>query len=500
MFGRNSLDGEWPVAMMRSTMKNALPFAPPSAAALDAIRNVLGPKGVIEGADRDPFLFEWRGRWPGATPLVAAPATVEEVSKVVAICADHNVAITPQGGNTGLVGGQTPFGAEILLTLKRLNKIRSVTPLDNTMTVDAGVTLAAAQEAAHGVGRLFPLSIGSEGTCQIGGVISTNAGGVNVLRYGNMRDLVLGIEAVLPNGEIWNGLKRLRKDNTGYDLKQLFIGGEGTLGIVTGAALKLFPLPREKTTVFVGLKSPDAAVALLSRAQADSGGNVTSFELMSREILSLVFKNIPDSRDPLSSVHPWYALIEFSAGREGELRDMVEALLGEAMEQGELDDAVIAESEAQAHAFWRLRHNMAAAMLPEGGQGKFDVSVPVASVPAFLTDANDAVSKICPGVRIVAFGHMGDGNIHYDLLQPKEMTKERFLEGQEALEHAVYDMIDRYEGSISAEHGVGRARRDDIARRKQPAEIAMMRAVKKALDPQGIMNPGKMLWPEAAKA
>ena len=261
MLRRNFLDGEWPVVMMRHIMKNILPFAPPSAAALDAIRNVLGPKGVIEGADRDPFLFEWRGRWPGATPLVAAPATVEEVAKVVSICADHNVAITPQGGNTGLVGGQTPFGAEILLTLKRLNKIRSVTPLDNTMTVDAGVTLAAAQEAAHGVGRLFPLSIGSEGTCQIGGVISTNAGGVNVLRYGNMRDLVLGIEAVLPNGEIWNGLKRLRKDNTGYDLKQLFIGGEGTLGIVTGAALKLFPLPREKTTVFVGLKSPDAAVA-----------------------------------------------------------------------------------------------------------------------------------------------------------------------------------------------------------------------------------------------
>lgn len=467
--------------------------AAPSPDALEAIRAALGPKGVIEGDDRAPFLTEWRNRWPSDTPLIVAPGSVEEVARIVSICARHNVAITPQGGNTGLVGGQMPYGHEILMTLKRLNRIREVSPLDNTMAVDAGVTLAAAQDAASKADRLFPLSIGSEGTCQIGGVISTNAGGVNVLRYGNMRDLVLGVEVVLPNGEIWNGLKRLRKDNTGYDLKQLFIGGEGTLGVVTGAVLKLFPQPREKMTVFAGLKSPDAAVALLSRAQGASGGNVTSFELMSREILALVFKNIPDTRDPLSEVHPWYALIEFSAGRAGELRDMVEALLGDALEADELTDAAIAESEGQAADFWRLRHSMAMAMLPEGGQGKFDVSVPVASVPGFLRDAGDVVARLCPGIRIIAFGHMGDGNIHYDLLQPLDMTKEEFLAGQHKLEEAVYDMIDRYEGSISAEHGVGRARRDDIARRKQPAEIAMMRAIKQALDPKGIMNPGKMI-------
>jgi FAD/FMN-containing dehydrogenase len=462
-------------------------------AALDAIRETVGPKGVIDGADAAPFLHELRGRWPGRTPMVVAPASVEEVAGLVSICAAHGLAITPQGGNTGLVGAQIPFGREILLSLKRLNKVRDVSALDYSMIVDAGVTLAAAQEAARGAGRLFPLSIGSEGSCQIGGVVSTNAGGVNVLRYGNMRDLVLGLEVVLPNGEIWNGLKRLRKDNTGYDLKHLFIGGEGTLGIVTGAALKLFPLPREKTTIFAGLNSPDAAVALLSRAQGASGGAVTSFELMSRATLGLVYKNIPGARDPLEGIHPWYALIEFSSGREGTLRPLVEDLLGEALDAGEINDAAFAESEAQAGAFWGLRHSIPMAMFPEGGQGKFDVSTPVASVPGFLRDADAAVERACPGARIIAFGHMGDGNIHYDVLQPHDMTREAFAGVQDAIEIGVYDVIDRYQGSISAEHGVGVARRDDIARRKQPAEIAMMRAVKKALDPQGLMNPGKML-------
>lgn len=467
--------------------------APAPSAALDAIRSIVGPKGVIEGDDRTPFLHELRGRWPGATAMVVAPASVDDVARIVAVAAAHGVAITPQGGNTGLVGGQIPFGGEILMSLKRLNKVREVSALDYSMIVDAGVTLAAAQEAARGAGRLFPLSIGSEGSCQIGGVISTNAGGVNVLRYGNMRDLVLGLEVVLPNGAVWNGLKRLRKDNTGYDLKHLFIGGEGTLGIVTGAALKLFPMPREKVTIFVGLNSPDAAVALLSRAQGASGGAVTSFELMSRATLGLVYKNIPGSRDPLEEIHPWYALIEFSSGREGALRPLVEELLGEALEAGEITDAVFAESETQAAAFWGLRHSIPMAMFPEGGQGKFDVSTPVASVPGFLRDADAAVLKACPGARIIAFGHMGDGNIHYDVLQPKEMTRDEFKAVQDAIEIGVYDVIDRYQGSISAEHGVGVARRDDIARRKQPAEIAMMRAIKKALDPQGMMNPGKML-------
>ncbi len=457
------------------------------------IASIVGPKGVISGADSAPFLHELRGRWPGRALMVVAPASIEEAAGVVRICARENVAITPQGGNTGLVGGQIPQAGEILVSMKRLRKIREASATGSTLTVDAGVTLAEAQAAAHAIDRLFPLSIGSEGSCQIGGVISTNAGGVNVIRYGNMRDLVLGIEAVLPSGEIWNGLKQLRKDNTGYDLKQLFIGGEGTLGLVTGAVLKLFPAPREKMTVFVGVPSPDAALLLLSRAQSASGGNVTSFELMSRFIIGLVLKHIPDTRDPLATVHPWYALVEFSAGHEGALRGTVETLLADALDAGEISDAVIAENETQAAAFWRMRHSMSEAMRPEGGQAKYDVSAPVASVPAFLEYADAAVLRVCPGARIIAFGHMGDGNIHYDVLQPAGGSASDFERAQNALEQVVYDAIDRFQGSISAEHGVGLARRDDIARRKQPAEIAMMRAIKAALDPQGIMNPGKML-------
>lgn len=465
-----------------------------NAAAFAALREALDPRALIEGEDRAPLLHEWRGCWKGAPGLVVAPDSVAEVARLVALCVERGIAITPQGGNTGLVGGQIASNGEVLLTLRRLNRIREISPLDYSMTVDAGVTLAEAQEAAAKADRLFPLSIGSEGSCQIGGVISTNAGGVNVLRYGNARDLVLGLEVVLPNGEIWNGLKRLRKDNTGYDLKHLFIGGEGTLGVITGAALKLFPRPREKATVFAAVPSPGAALALLSRAQDASGGAVTSFELMSRAIVALVLKNIPGTRDPLNAAHDWYVLAEFSAGDEGRLGALVERLLAQALDAGEVADAAVAASDRQAADFWRLRHSMAAAMLPEGAQGKFDVSVPVASVPAFLKDADAAVLKAVPGARIVAFGHMGDGNIHYDILKPEgDGGGFRQALDDSGIERAVYDVIDKYQGSISAEHGVGLARRDDIARRKQPAEIAMMRAVKKALDPKGVMNPGKML-------
>lgn len=464
-----------------------------SADAADAIAAIVGPNGVVAPGDWAPFNIEWRRRWQGAPAMIVAPGTVAETAALVRICAEQRIAITPQGGNTGLVGGQIATNGEVLVSMRRLRTIRDVSALDNTIVVDAGVTLAEAQEAAASVGRLFPLSIGSEGSCQIGGVISTNAGGVSVIRYGNARDLVLGIEAVLPSGEIWNGLKRLRKDNTGYDLKQLFIGGEGTLGVITAASLKLFPSPREKLAVFVGLSSPDAALRLLSRIQNDSGGAVTSFELMSRAILGLVLKNIPESRDPLNAVHPWYALVEVSAGVLETLRPMIEGTLGAALGAGEIRDAAIAESDSQAKAFWRLRHSMSEAMRPEGGQAKFDVSVPVASVPAFLAAADAAVGRVCAGVRVVAFGHMGDGNIHYDVLQPTTMDRKSFVECEGAIEAAVYDAIDRFGGSISAEHGVGLARRDDIASRKPPVEIRMMRAVKAALDPLGIMNPGKML-------
>ena len=473
---------------------NAPPsFNQPTLQALDAIRHAVGSKGVFEGSDTASFLSEWRDRWPGKAALIVAPASTEEVAEIVKICAAHKIAITPQGGNTGLVGGQIPFGSEILLSLKRMRRVRDVSPLDNTMTVDAGVTLLEAQEEAEKVDRLFPLSIGSEGSCQIGGVISTNAGGVNVLRYGNARDLILGIEAVTPSGEIWNGLKRLRKDNTGYDLKQLFIGGEGTLGIVTGAVLKLFPRPDNMVTAFAGVPSADAAVALLSHAQQATGGLASSFELMSRQCLDLLIKNIPGARDPLNKTHPWYVLMEFSAAGASGLRNSIETLLASAIEKNIAADATIAENETQAKALWRMRHSMSEAINHEGLGARHDVSVPTADIPAFLTKADTAVLAIAPGARIVAFGHIGDGNIHYDIVPPEGESKNALDEVRPDIESAVYDVISKFNGSISAEHGVGRHKKDSVAKRKSAVELAMMRAVKQALDPDGIMNPGKML-------
>ncbi len=464
----------------------------PSEDKLDAIRAIVGPKGVFEGDDAAPFLSEWRSRWPGKAALIVAPASTEEVAAVVRHCSENDIAITPQGGNTGLVGGQIPQGHEILLSLKRMRKVRAIEPLNNTMTVDAGVTLAEAQQAAEEAGRLFPLSIGSEGSCQIGGVISTNAGGVNVLRYGNTRDLVLGVEAVTPSGEIWHGLKRLRKDNTGYDLKQLFIGGEGTIGIVTGAVLKLFPQPAEKVTVCAGLASAEDAVALLSHAQNSTGGLVSSFELMARICIDITLKNIPQTRDPLETSYPWYVLTEFSSAQAG-LRDVVEDVLGAAMEKGLIKDAVIAENETQAHDFWRIRHSLSEAINGEGLGARHDVSVATSDIPAFLEKAGAAVKKISPDARIVAFGHIGDGNVHYDIIGPEGSAKDVLEPVRPDIESAVYDVIGEFSGSISAEHGVGRHRRDSLAKRKSAVELDMMRAVKQALDPKGIMNPGKML-------
>lgn len=465
----------------------------PKQDALKAIRAVVGDKGVIEGDDQLPFLTEWRSRWPGKAAMIVAPASTREVADVVKICAANNIAITPQGGNTGLVGGQIPFGDEILLSLRRMRKIRDVSPLNNTMTVDAGITLAEAQAAAEEVDRLFPLSIGSEGSCQIGGVISTNAGGVNVLRYGNTRDLVLGLEAVTPDGEIWNGLKRLRKNNTGYDLKQLMIGGEGTLGIVTGAVLKLFPQPKETVTAFAGVASAADAVALLSHAQSATGGAASSFELMSRLGLECVFKHIPDTRDPLGSPHPWYVLMEFTSGQETGLRNAIEAMLADALNHNLLADAAIADSEAQAHLFWRMRHAFSEALNGEGKGARLDVSVATSDIPDFLEKADAAVERTSPGARVAAFGHIGDGNVHYDVIPPEGAAKDALDNQRSGIESAVFEVIDSFDGSISAEHGIGRAKRDALAQRKDALELNMMRAIKTALDPQGIMNPGKML-------
>ena len=465
----------------------------PNPQILDRIRKIVGERGVFDGDERAPFLSEWRGRWPGEAALIVAPASTEEVSEIVKICADHNIAITPQGGNTGLVGGQIPFGDEILLSLKRMRRIRTIEPLNNTMTVDAGVTLHEAQNAAADAGRLFPLSIGSEGTCQIGGVISTNAGGVNVLRYGNTRDLVLGLEVVMADGEIWDGLKRLRKNNTGYDLKQLMIGGEGTLGIVTGAVLKLFPRPAETATIVAGVPSAESAVELLSHAQNATGGAATSFELISRQAVELVLKNIPDTRDPLSTPSPYYVLMEFSASETGGFRDGVERMLEGALEKNLIQDATIAENETHAGAFWKIRHSISEAINKEGLGARHDVSVATSDIPAFLDAANAAVVKIVPGARIVAFGHIGDGNVHYDIVGAPGADPHALDHLRGEIESAVYDIIDSFDGSVSAEHGVGRHRRETIKKRKSPVEMDAMRAIKKALDPQGIMNPGKML-------
>lgn len=465
----------------------------------DPITNIVGAKGVITGDDKTPFLTEWRKRWTGDAAMIVAPTSTDQVAQIVKLCAKHRIAITPQGGNTGLVGGQIPFGDEILISMKRMRTIHEVSPLNNTMSVDAGVTLGEAQSAANDHDRLFPLSIGSEGTCQIGGVISTNAGGVNVLRYGNTRDLVMGLEVVLPNGEIWNGLNALRKNNTGYDLKQLFIGGEGTLGIVTKAVLKLFPRPAQTLTLITGLNRADDIIPLLSHAQGASGGMVTSFEFMARPCLDLVFKNIPGTRDPMESPYPFYCLIELSAGAGVDIDAMGEAMLAGALEAGLIEDAVIAQSETHAKDFWHIRHSISEAMNGEGKGARHDVSVAIPDIPAFLKAADKVITQIAPGVRPIAFGHVGDGNVHYDVLPPLGAPGDALDAQIGDMEAAIYDLIDTFNGSISAEHGIGQHKRDTLAKRKSPVEMTMMHAIKIALDPHAIMNPGKLLSRDDSK-
>lgn len=457
------------------------------------IASIVGPKGLIENDDQLPYLREWRDRWRGKAAMIVAPASTQEVCAIVQYCAENKIPITPQGGNTGLVGGQIPTGPEILISMKRMHAIHEVSPLDSIMVVDAGVTLVQAQQAALEHGRLFPLSIGSEGTCQIGGIISTNAGGVNVLRYGNTRDLVLGLEAVMPNGDLWNGLGKLRKDNTGYDLKQLLIGGEGTLGIITKAVLKLFPVPVQTETIFAACPDAQAVIRLLAHVQNGSGGLVSSFELMERLCVDLVVRHIPQTRNPLNAPAPVYALIELSAGEGTELRDRTETILASAIEGGFVTDAVIAENETQRHDFWRIRHSISEALNGEGVGTRHDVSVPTSAIPSFLVKGADAVQMVAPGARIAAFGHVGDGNVHYDVIPPDGAPKDAINHLRKEIEEAVYDLIATYQGSISAEHGIGTHKKETLAKRKSPVEMEMMRAIKNAIDPGGIMNPGKML-------
>jgi len=460
----------------------------PTPAALEELKAALPGAWTTDVDDMAPWLTEWRGRWTGETPILLQPRRTEEVARAIEVCARHGVAVVTQGGGTGLVGGQIPFG-EILLSTRKLRTVRDVTPLDDAMTLEAGITLLEAQQLAREKDRFFPLSLAAEGSATIGGVISTNAGGTAVLRYGMMRDLVLGIEAVMPDGQVFNGLKRLRKDNTGYDLKQLFIGAEGTLGVVTAATLKLFPIMRSRATAIVGLKSHHAAVALLARAKAETGGGVEAFELMKRLGMALVLKNIPDTREPLETTPPWYVLIELTSGEPDGADSAMERLLTSAFEEGLIVDAAIAQNDAQKAAFWRLREEHSAALKPEGGGWKHDVSVPVSQIADFIDEATAAVEKFHPGCRVSVFGHVGDGNLHYDVIpgvgEDVPAFIARWMEGSEV----VHDVVARYNGSISAEHGLGRLKTEEARRYKSPLEIATMRSIRQAIDPQRIMNP-----------
>lgn len=469
----------------------------PAAETLARLKAVVGPKGFVDAAeDMAPYLVERRDLYKGRAAAVLRPASTAEVSALLKIAHETDTKIVPQGGNTGLVGGQVPFetGEEIVLSLTRMNRVIALDPENNTLTVEAGVTLAAAQAAADDAGRLFPLSLASEGSCQIGGNLSTNAGGTGVLRYGNARDLVLGLEVVLADGRVWDGLRGLRKDNTGYDLKQIFLGAEGTLGIVTGAVLKLFAKPRAVETAFVAVPGVGAAVSLLRLAEEATGGLVTGFELMPRIGLEFVTRHLAGASDPLAAPSPWYVLIELASGGDGDtLAQAFEALLATAMEKGLVGDAAIARSEAQRADFWRLRESMSDVQRLEGGSIKHDVSVPVSAVADFIDSATKAVEARLPDIRPVPFGHVGDGNIHFNLSQPATMDKAAFLALWDEMNAIVHGIVRELGGSISAEHGVGRMKRDEIAATKSPVEIELMRTLKKALDPKNILNPGKVV-------
>lgn len=476
--------------------EGALPPTPPSAEVLARFASIVGAKyALTAAADRAPYEHEWREHFTGQAAMVLRPKSVDEVAAILKLANETRTAIVPQGGNTGLVGGQTPHetGHEIVLSLTRLDRIRETDPTGNTLTAEAGVVLQRVQEEAARVERLFPLSLAAEGSCTIGGVLATNAGGVQALVYGTARDLVLGLEVVLADGRVWHGLRRLKKDNTGYDLRHVFVGSEGTLGVITAAVLKLFPRPSAQVTAFAGLPSPEAALDLLSLLQARASGAVTSFELLPRIAIETVTAHDSQSRDPLASPHPWYALIEVSAQAAEGLRASVETALAEAIENGGVSDAAIAQSLEQRNAFWRIRE-----MLPEkqktlGGSIKHDVSVPVAAVPSFIARASAEVTRLIPGCRPVPFGHLGDGNIHFNISQPEGADKTAFLARWNEVNELVHGVVAAFGGSISAEHGIGRLKRHLLPGVKDAVELDLMRSLKRVLDPNGILNPGKVL-------
>jgi D-lactate dehydrogenase (cytochrome) len=469
------------------------PATPLSPELIARFRAVVGEKyAVTEPTDVAPYVTEERGLFHGHSPLVLRPGSAAEVSAICKLATEQKIALVPQGGNTGLVGGQTPHHGEVVVSTRRLDKIRDIDPASNTMTCESGVVLQVAQQKAADVDRYFPLSLGAEGSCTIGGNLSTNAGGTGALAFGVAREMALGLEVVLADGRILNALSKLKKDNTGYDLRNLFIGAEGTLGIITAATLKLFPKPRAIETAYVGLKSPAAALKLLTISQAEAANNLTSFELLAETAVDFSVRHGIDIRDPLESKHPWYVLMELSYPRD-DARAALEAILTKGMEDGIVDDAVIAANLSQRQAFWKLRDEMSAAQKPEGGSIKHDISVPVAAVPAFIDEANAAVVRLIPGSRPVPFGHLGDGNIHYNVSQPVGANTADFLARWHEVNAVVFEIVLRMGGSISAEHGIGVMKRDELPDVKDKVAIELMRSIKAMLDPLGIMNPGKVL-------
>ena len=477
-------------------MSQAVPRKVP-AHVVEAIEKALGPSGCIrDPREMEPYLADRRGIYLANTPLVARPATTAEVAAVMRICHHHGVGVVPQGGNTGLVGGSVPdeTGSQILLSLERLRRVRDLDTLNYSITVEAGCVLADVQSAAANEDLLFPLSLAAEGSCQIGGNLGTNAGGTQVLRYGNTRDLVLGLEVVLADGSIWDGLRRLRKDNTGYNLKHLFIGSEGTLGVITAAIFKLFPGIKQELTGLVAVASAHAASHFLARLKRECGDCVTTFEYIHRNCLDLVFRKIPGTADPLDEPYEHYALVQIDSVLAGnELQEGLHRALERGLEEGEVLNATIASSSDQADRLWRLREAIPEAARISGAGIRHDVAVPVSAVADFLTEATELVNRMHPSSFLIPFGHMGDGNIHFNLIQPEGAIAEEFLAPEDELRQAIYELVHSMQGSFSAEHGIGRLKRDDLLKYRDPLEVQMMRSVKTALDPSGILNPGKVI-------
>ena len=479
---------------MSSPLRAANPVDP---TAIERLKDAVGADGYLDNpAETEAYCMGWRDDFNGTTPLVLRPASADQVAAIVRICADTHTPIVPQGGITGLTGASQPHNdmSEVIVSTARMKKVRAIDLENDTMTVEAGVVLAEIQRVAKDNNRLFPLSLGAEGSCQIGGNISTNAGGTQVVRYGNTRNLVLGLEVVLPNGEIWHGLRGLRKDNTGYDLKHMFIGAEGTLGIITAAVLRLFPDPTAVETAWVGLTSPADGVRLLTQMKQRLGEQVSGFELIQRSIVDFLLTGVPGHEDPLASVHPWYVLCEVSGqGGPGSLSEPFTEALSEAMEAGIVQDAVIASSGAQSARFWKMREDMAEAQKHAGVGIKHDVSVPVSRIAEFIETTNAALEQAYPGIRHCAFGHVGDGNMHFNPVAPADWSDGHFSKQRENINRIVHDNVIALGGSISAEHGIGRLRLDENMHYKTSTEIDMMRTIKRSFDPLNIMNPGKVI-------